>query len=363
LAQAFTNDEEELRKKQDKQRQLQAETDRVVRRLNTIMQVMQFYEVEHRDKKIMEEMSRTLSHLSKEQMTQIIAEFEKAAQAARTKNVKVSEEAQDKATETQQRVIRTLHELVALHHAIKSLEQAADMFEKHARDQLDLQSQSDQSLRDLIEIDNPETPATVKVQIASRNHTQGTVMKSQGNSQSNLELKVSLLINQVKKIDKLSPEHQERVKKMEQEVRNHPLSENMLRAADKLKTLGFPSHRIDQFKIANTLQGQSSKQLQKLASLLRPLSDLEQAREKIDQAIARQEAIAQQRKENEDKNKEEQAKNAAEKDPKEKLELPGLKPLPNPKTAAKKEQAKAIQNAQTAQKNAERRQEQRGTGE
>ena len=58
----------ELRDQQEKQRQVQAETDHVVRRITTMLRVMQFYEIASPEKKIMEEMSGTLAGLSRNQM-------------------------------------------------------------------------------------------------------------------------------------------------------------------------------------------------------------------------------------------------------------------------------------------------------
>src|SRR5436189_3107648 len=92
---AFANNSEaELRDQQEKQRQVQAETDHVVRRITTMLRVMQFYKLESADKKIMEEMSGTLSGLSKNQMTQVIRQLETAAKA---KDEEQSDTAMDKA--------------------------------------------------------------------------------------------------------------------------------------------------------------------------------------------------------------------------------------------------------------------------
>src|SRR5260370_24673701 len=107
---AFAGNDDELRSQQEKQRQVQAETDHVVRRITTMLRVMQFYEVESPEKKIMEEVSDTLAKLSKNQMADVIRQLEAAAQA---KTDKQSEEAFDKALDSHAKVLDSFHDLVA----------------------------------------------------------------------------------------------------------------------------------------------------------------------------------------------------------------------------------------------------------
>src|SRR5437879_8778273 len=77
----FASNDDEIRDQQEKQRQVQAETDHVVRRIATMMRVMQFYGLESADKKIMAEMGKTLSGLSKKQMMDVIRQLEAAGRA------------------------------------------------------------------------------------------------------------------------------------------------------------------------------------------------------------------------------------------------------------------------------------------
>ena len=72
----FANNDDEIRDQQEKQRQVQAETDHVVRRITTMMRVMEFYGLESADKKIMTEMGTVLSGLSKKQMMDVIRQLE-----------------------------------------------------------------------------------------------------------------------------------------------------------------------------------------------------------------------------------------------------------------------------------------------
>src|SRR5690242_1746786 len=100
-ANAFAS-EDEVRDQQEKQRQIQAETDHVVSRIKTMLRVMSFYDIESPEKKIMEEMSGTLSGLSKNQMAEVIRQLEAAAVA---KTEKQSDEAFDKAHKNHREVL------------------------------------------------------------------------------------------------------------------------------------------------------------------------------------------------------------------------------------------------------------------
>src|SRR5271170_3371513 len=99
-------DDDQLRDQQEKQRQVQAETDHVVRRITTMMRVMEFYGLESADKKVMAEMGTTLSGLSKNQMMDVIRQLETAGKAT---DEKKSEEALDKAHDSHREVLRALH--------------------------------------------------------------------------------------------------------------------------------------------------------------------------------------------------------------------------------------------------------------
>ena len=230
------NDDDELRAQQERQRQVQAETEHVVKRITTMMRVMQFYGLESPEKKIMEEMGTTLSGLSKNQMMEVIRQLELASNA---KDEKDSEEAYDKAHQNHRQVVRALHEMVARFDAIKTLEQAADRLDKYAKSQLEMHLATGQSIRDLIEMSNPDLSPTVKSIIAKRTKAQGTEMKRQSDVQGDLERDIAILVRQVKELSpKLPAEQQLRIKTLETKVAEFRLYENLNLAAQKLRTLG-----------------------------------------------------------------------------------------------------------------------------
>ena len=157
------------------------------------------------EKKVMEEMSGTLAGLSKNQMEQVIRQLEAAAVA---KTEKQSDEAYEKAYANHRQVLDALHEMVARHDAIKSLEQAADRFEQHAKKEFELHVQSGQSIRDLIESSKPDLSPTLRLLLAKRMKAHGTEMKRQSDTQDDVARDVRILIKQVKDLPSLSAEHQ-----------------------------------------------------------------------------------------------------------------------------------------------------------
>src|SRR5262245_36392273 len=156
----FADNDDDLRAKQERQRQIQAETDHAVNRITTMLRVMKFYGVDSPEKKVMEEMSGTLSKLSKEQMADVVRQLEKAAVA---KNEKDSDEAFEKAHASHLKVLEALHDMAARFDAIKSLEEAALRFEEYAKSQLEYHIRSGQAIRDLRDSDNPDLSPTAKL--------------------------------------------------------------------------------------------------------------------------------------------------------------------------------------------------------
>ncbi len=289
----FADSDEELRDQQEKQRQVQAETDHVVRRITTMMRVMQFYRIQSPEKEILKEMSGTLSGLSKNQMSDVIRQLETAAQ---TKDEKLSDEAREKAYESHRQVVAALHEMVSRFDAIKSLEEAAGRFDRHAKTQLDLHVQTGQAARDVADTYRPEFAPARGQLIGKRNRATPADMKRHGDNQSDLERDVALLVKQVRDLaSKLPAEQQERIKAMDKLIVEFGLFENMTQAAKKLRTAGYVPVRQQEFQAANDLQWQTTGNLQALARVLRVPADtlaaLKEAREKIEQAIARQEEI------------------------------------------------------------------------
>src|SRR3954470_1420267 len=69
-----------LLSRQEQQRQIQAETDRMVRRIGAMLRVMEYYHLDKSsEQEILREVASTLHGLSQEQMTDVIGKLEEAA--------------------------------------------------------------------------------------------------------------------------------------------------------------------------------------------------------------------------------------------------------------------------------------------
>src|SRR4029078_208193 len=70
----------ETASQQDKQKQVQAETERTVRRMNTMVRLLVYNQLDKASEtKLLEEVAVTLSTLSREQMNDIVGRLEAAA--------------------------------------------------------------------------------------------------------------------------------------------------------------------------------------------------------------------------------------------------------------------------------------------
>ena len=160
--------EDELREQQEKQRRVQAETNEIVRRITTMLRIRQFYGINSPNRDALQEMAGTLNQLSKEQMAEVIRQLEKAADANSAKLSDKADEALEKAHQNHRKVLDSLHEMMSRFDAVKSLDQAADRFEKYARAELDLHLQTGQAIRDLADSDRPDISQTRKLFLDKR---------------------------------------------------------------------------------------------------------------------------------------------------------------------------------------------------
>ena len=163
---AQTDNAQDLLQQQEKQKQIQAETDQVVRRMTTMLRVMQFYGADKEaEADVLGEMKTTLAGLSKDQMAEVIRRLD---EAARSPDAKQSEKAIEVAYSSHRKVIETLKDMLARFDAVKGLDQAADRFEKLAKHQLGLHLQTGQLVRDQEDIANPNLSPTKRLMIGKR---------------------------------------------------------------------------------------------------------------------------------------------------------------------------------------------------
>ncbi|MBI3410460.1 MAG: DUF4175 family protein [Planctomycetes bacterium] len=328
----------DLAHQQEKQRQIQAETDFIVRRLGTMLRVLEYYQVDQStEKKLLQEMTSVLGGLSKQQMAEVIRRLGAAAKAL---DEDKSKDEIARAYDKHREVVDSLKALLVRHDAVRSLDQAADRLEKHAKSQLELHLQASQLFKDITDKSNPNLSPTQRLLVGRRLKNQFLDTKRQGDDQQELAKDVDLLLQQVLDLrDKLPEEQRLRVKAMEKLAGDQRLMANLSKAAQDLKASAAATTRFDSWRQATDLQFQSAGTLQEMARVLRlsaeMLQALKQARERLDQTIAKQGDVNRQTEEA-DKQVRENEKNAEK-----------------PSTDRKAALEKAIREAQAAEKNAE----------
>jgi hypothetical protein len=349
----------DLVQQQDKQKQIKDETDQVVRRVGTMLRVMDYYQIDKAgQKKLLEEVAGTLSGLSREQMAEVIRRLGAAAVAPdETKSEKEVEAAYTRHRE----IVLGLKDLLARYDAVRSLDQAADRLDKLALGQLDLHLQTGQTINDFEERHDTGLPPKRSAILTRRLRNLTTVLQRQADDQSDLHRDVSNLLKQAGNLrSKLPAEQQERLQKMEALASERRLSENLTNIGGRLQKVMRSDYRFDKWREANDLQAKVAGDLQQMARVLRlspeALAALREARDRIDQAIARQENLQEQTK----AQKDEQTLAANNLPPnaadtaKSKFVLPGTTPLTpsTPKTLKTEKAApeKRLQDEKAAQK-------------
>src|SRR5215472_8909329 len=133
----------DLATQEERQKQIKGETDRLVRRVETMIRLLEYNRLDKTaEKQLLDQVAGTLSGLSREQMMRLIDALEKAGKSegeARTEELK---EAQAR----HEQIVLGLKGLLARFDAIKGIEQAAERLDKMARDELDQYLQNTQMI-------------------------------------------------------------------------------------------------------------------------------------------------------------------------------------------------------------------------
>jgi hypothetical protein len=286
--------EDDLALQKERQKQIQADTDSMVRRLGTMLRVLEYYQVDKSgERKMLEEMAGVLSGLSKNQMAEVVRRLEGAAALAGKDEAKSTAEVQ-KAYERHREILDTLRTLLARHDAIGSLEQAAERLESLARGELELHFQTDQLIRDTKDQSNL-LPAQRFQLIRRRNLS----LEPQRQSDAQTEIQQDLLavIRQVLTlVPKLQGDQKQRALLMPQRAAQQRVLDDLGAAAAKLKAFGYGAQRYDAWLEASGLEWQAAEKMRELARILRGSADalaaLREARDRVDLALSKEEEIS-----------------------------------------------------------------------
>ena len=280
------SDRAKLEEQIEKEKRVRAETDQAVRRVATMLSVLEFYGIDSGErKKMLEEVGKTLSKLNREQMAEVISRLNSAARAVATDAAKSEKETLE-AFEKHNEIMRELRKIMSTFDSLRNLEQAAEQLEKLAREQQDVYTLT----KRVISVE--EEKLTGKKE-KLKNHDLN--VSRQREEQNQLEREVLVAFDNIKALlPKLPPDQQERVQKMQKRAGERQVVENLGDITQKLQTPTSKA-RVAQWRLANQLQDQTAANLVELAVILRtPVSNidvLKEAIKKIDEAIVNQEKV------------------------------------------------------------------------
>jgi hypothetical protein len=274
----------DLATQQEKQKQIKAETDRLVRRVETMIRLLEYNRLDKTaEKQLLDQMAGTLGGLSREQMLQLISALEKAGKADET-----TREGHLKEVESRhEQIVLGLKTLLARFDAIKSIDEAAERLDKMARDELDHYLQNVQM--------SWEDENAAKL---PKNGDLRFRAEKLAGEETFLHRDLSNLLTQLEGLKKLlPPEHGERHRRMEAALRSSNLLDNLIAASRHLRGYGAPVERQRQWRMAAQIQWQACGDIQELARLLHGnrdrLAALREARQKVERAIEDQEGVKQ----------------------------------------------------------------------
>ena len=270
------------------------ETDLAVRRVATMLSVLEFYGLESDDrKKMLEEVGNTLNKLHSKQMAEVIDRLNAAAAAD---NSALSEKETFEAFKKHTEVMIELRRIMAAFDTLKSLEDAANELDTLAvRQQKNLQLSKQVAAAEEEKAANKNARAVTKTEL-ERPFTDQTFLNQ------DVEILINRIVRKLK--PKLPTDQQERVKRFERQVANWQVAQNLGEIASTLDTLKTPASarnnaqqaRKSEWEAAHELQSKSAVDLQKLATILRTptinnVNALNQAILKLDEVIAKQEKM------------------------------------------------------------------------
>ncbi|HEY8503490.1 MAG TPA: hypothetical protein VIL46_02835 [Gemmataceae bacterium] len=261
----------ELASQQDRQRRTREETDRVARRLETMLRVLVYYDVSKGEQQqLLGEAAATLNALSKDQMAAVLAHLEAAVKAPDAASARAE---QLRAYRKHREVLAGLRGLLVKYAALRSLEQAAGRLAELSRSELEQHLRTERLIHGAPErgrrafLDRPQELADM---------------------QEDLAAELGVLLQLLRDLEPLlSPEQKQRVEKANALNRVHRLTHLLPQVARYL--------RESNTRKASPEQRDAAEELQAIANDLRApgdrLSELREARERVDQVLAEQRAI------------------------------------------------------------------------
>ncbi|MCS6851882.1 MAG: hypothetical protein NZ700_12025 [Gemmataceae bacterium] len=284
----------ELSEARARQEHVRADTDQLVRRLQTMLRVLAYHQVPAAaEQRMLHDIAGTLSGLSREQMAEVLARLEAAARAREPSQAQAEV---DEAHLRHREILRQLRSLLARYDALRGLDQAADRLERLARTQLELHVQSSETVQHTISLQAQADTQPRNAALREALHAQFLELAEQGDHQLDLVRDLTELLKQVEGMRvQLTPEQRSRLDQLQARARAEKLAERMTQAGKKLRTTGAPKARHAAYREALDLQMEAARELAELARQLRSPMDrvaaLRAARDQLQQVRSRQAAL------------------------------------------------------------------------
>lgn len=220
---------QDLARKQDREKQVQADTDHLVRRARTMLRVLDYYQLEKgAERRLLSEVAGVLRGLSRQQMNEVIARLEKAATIP--DSAKVSAETEQAYVRHREILVR-LRELLSRFEAIRSLQQAAERMEQASRQELELSLRASglvHQWQDAPENGHPRQGQKTRAKLQAE-------MRVESDEQADLGGEASGVLKQIEELrSRLPHEQQEQVREAQELAHKEQVLETMSRAANGL---------------------------------------------------------------------------------------------------------------------------------
>lgn len=285
-------DDRALVEQTDRQRQIQADTERTVRRVSAMLRVMDYYQLDKSaEKQMLQEVATSLSGLSREQMSAVISKLDAASKESDpTKSAKEVEAAYVRHRE----IMTSLRKLLAAYDAVKTLEQGAERMEKASRDQIELALQTFSIIQESKRV--PTSGAGEFRGRGMRRPAVQTLATRQADEQSDFRTEVDSLLKQLQGLrGQLPADQKDRLNRFVGECDSRKLSEKLLSPCDRLWASGSLDERQEKYGQAFDAQWDVAGDLWDLSLLLRPnrerLVILREARQRLAKSLSQQEVM------------------------------------------------------------------------
>ncbi len=290
LAPVGQADDPPLADQQERQRQIQADADRMVRRISAMLRVMDYYQLDKTaERKMLDDVAAQLGNLSREQMSAVLTKLEAAA--TEPDPAKAASELMA-AYARHREVIVGLKKMLAGYDAVKTLDQAADRLDKLSREEVELALQSS-AIWTMAK--DPAEEALARVR--RRATTTRTLAQRQAAEQTDFRKEVKALRDQMAGLRQALPADQRgRLDDVLAKLKSTDLVDRLQRPAEWLQTHLTPPDSAATYEKAVNDQWAYSANLLELSHALRVprdrLAGLRDARAKLGQSLTQQEALA-----------------------------------------------------------------------